>query len=431
MRKINIGLIGYGTVGAGLVQFFKKKRRYIKEKYAAEFVFTIICDLDIRKKDTKHLTKATILTTKIDDVLDNKQVDVIVELIGGLTAAKDLVERALKQGTHVVTANKALIAHSGKNLFALAQKNNCRLLYESSVLAGVPIIKTITEGIAGNTFNGIYGIVNGTCNYILTQMSKNNCSFADALKSAQELGFAETDPTLDINGMDTSNKLAILVYLAFGKFIHVKDVYTEGITDISAIDIEHAESLGLTIKLLAIAKKKDGNIEARVHPTLISKDHPLASTNGIYNAVFLDSNPLGHVLLSGEGAGALAAASGVVSDLINLASSDHQAGKLANYYGEDKSLCMSKIDQVETKFYIRFQAIDQPGVLSKIAGILGRHNIGINSVTQKKHNDATFVPLIMLTDFTSEKNIRTALKEINKLSIVKNKPVAIRMENLS
>lgn len=431
MHKIHIGLIGYGTVGAGLLDFLKKKRHYIKEKYNTEFILTSICDLNIRKKNTKNLPKATQLTTKLDDVLNNEKVDVIIELIGGLKPAKELVESTLKKGKHVVTANKALIAKHGKALFALAQKNNCQLLYESSVLAGVPIIKTITEGVAGNTFKGIYGIFNGTCNFILTQMTTNNLSFQDALSLAQKLGFAESDPTLDINGMDTSNKLAILVYLAFGKFIKVNDIYTEGITDISSVDIEHGESLGLTIKLLAIAKKKDGKIEARVHPTLISKDHPLASTNGIYNAVFLEANPLGHILLSGEGAGALAAASGVVSDLINLATSNSPTNTRANYFGEDSSLSINKIDQIETKFYIRFNAMDKPGVLSKISGILGRHHIGINSVTQRKHANSTFVPLIMLTDYTSENNIRSALKAITKLAIVKNKPVAIRMENLS
>lgn len=429
MRKINIGLIGYGIVGSGVVKFLRKRRNYICDKYRVEFVVRTICDRNIHRKDTRGLG-TTRLTKKISDVLDDRSTEVVVELIGGLHPAKEIVTTALRRGKHVVTANKVLIAHDGKELFQLAKKQNRQLYFESSVGAGVPIIKTITEGMVGNTYNRIYGIINGTCNFILTEMTKNNLSFTKALKLAQEKGFAESNPTLDINGMDSTHKLAILAYLAFGKFVKVSDIYTEGITHISHDDIAYAESLDLTIKLLAIAKRYENIVEARVHPTLIPKVHPLASISGIYNAFYLNANPLGDVLLSGEGAGQMAAASGVVSDLLNLASRGADANLLCNLYSEAPNFRIRKIDQIKTRFYIRFMATDKPGVLGKITSVLGRYGIGLNSVTQPAHTAAWAVPIVMLTDYTLEKNLRLALEKIWKLPIVKSKPVAIRMEKL-
>ncbi|MFT5387731.1 MAG: homoserine dehydrogenase, partial [Candidatus Omnitrophota bacterium] len=375
------------------------------------------------------VSKTTKLTKNIDDIINDDSIDVLIELIGGMNPSKQVVIRALSRGKDVITANKGLIASCGQELFALARKNNCFLYYESAVGAGIPIIKTISEGIAGNLYNGVYGIVNGTCNFILDEMASKNLTFADALKLAQDKGYAESDPTLDINGMDATYKLAILINLAFGKFIDVKDIYTEGIDHLSHDDIEAAESLNLSIKLLAIAKEVDGKVEARVHPTLIKKSHPLASINGVLNGVFLDTTPLGNILLSGEGAGQYAAASGVVSDLINLVS--HDANKEL-YCNEDKETVreISKLDDVETKFYLRFQATDKAGVLSEITGLLGKANIGINSVTQKMHTKAKYVPVIMLTETTTERKLRGALDKIGKLKNIKVKPVAIRMERL-
>ena len=429
MRKINVGLIGYGVVGDGVVKFLQKRRDYICDKYKVEFVLRTVCDRSIHKKDTRGLGAAR-LTKNIVDVLDDKSVEVVIELIGGLHPAKEIVTTALRRGKHVVTANKVLIAHCEKELFQLAKKQNRQLYFESSVGAGIPIIKTITEGMVGNTYNRIYGIINGTCNFILTEMTKNKLSFSKALKLAQEKGFAESNPTLDINGMDSTHKLAILAYLAFGKFVKVSDIYTEGITHISHDDIAYAESLNLTIKLLAIAKRYENVVEARVHPTLISKGHPLASISGIHNAFYLNANPLGDVLLSGEGAGQMAAASGVVSDLLNLASRGDDANLLCNLYSEAPNFRIRKIDQIKTRFYIRFMATDKPGILGKITSVLGRYGIGLNSVTQPAHTAAWAVPIVMLTDYTLEKNLRLALEKIWKLPIVKSKPVAIRMEKL-
>ncbi|OGX39655.1 MAG: hypothetical protein A3G91_02600 [Omnitrophica WOR_2 bacterium RIFCSPLOWO2_12_FULL_50_9] len=429
MTKVNIGLIGYGTVGSGVVQFLHKREKYFRDKFNLEFVLRTLCDWNIHKKDIRGLGN-TNLTKRFMDVLDDKNIEVVIELIGGMHPAEEIVTTALKKGKHVITANKELIANEGKRLFQLAKAQNCQLCFESSVGAGIPIIKMITEGLAGNTYGEFYGIINGTCNFILTEMTKNHLSFSKALQLAQEKGFAESNPTLDINGMDSAHKLAILAYLTFGKFVKLSDIYTEGITHISHDDIEYAESLNLAIKLLGIAKRGEETIEARVHPTLISKDHPLASISGIYNAIYLHAKPLGDVLLSGEGAGQMAAASGVISDLVNLASRGKDSNLLCNLYSEAPHLKVRKIDQIKTKFYIRFMAVDKPGVLSKIAGILGRHGIGINSVNQRAHNPTSAVPVVMLTNYTTEKMMRLALQKIQKLSIVKSKPVAIRMEKL-
>ena len=432
MKKLTLGLIGYGNVGSGVVTFLQTRRKEISDRFQTEFRVKTICDLRFKTNPPKGMGKI-VCTTNADDILTDPEIDVVVELIGGFQPAHDFVLKALRNKKHVVTANKSLIAQSGKVLFKEAHRQGRNVFFESSVMAGVPAIKTITEGVAGNRFNSLYGIINGTCNYILTEMSQKNCSFAEAVASAQRCGFAEADPTLDINGMDSAHKLAVLVSRTMGRFVHLKDIYTEGITQIAYEDIAYAESLGLTIKLLAIAKKNKNEIEARVHPTLISQSHPLAAINGVNNALLMNLDPLGDVLLSGEGAGQMAAASGVVSDLINLATREGcPAGQMiGNAFLEDPSITMKKIDQISTKFYIRFMAIDKPGVLSLISGILGKHGISINSVKQNAHNRAAAVPLIMLTEYAPEKMVRQALAKIHKLSIVKSRPVAIRMEKLS
>ena len=432
MNKITLGLIGYGNVGSGVVQFLHKRKSYFKDKFNIEFDLKTICDRSIKKKLPNGLDHIR-LTTNYKKVINDPEIDAIIELIGGIKPAKQIVLEALRKGKHVVTANKSLLALHGKELFQEAQSCNRNIYYESSVMAGVPLIKMLTEGLAGNKFKSLYGIINGTCNYILTGMTQKDLTFGQALSDAQAKGFAESNPTLDINGMDSASKLAILVSLTMGKFISAEEVYTEGITQISHHDIEHAESLGLTIKLLAIAKKSHREIEARVHPTLISKKHPLADVNGIFNAMFVNASPMGDVLLSGEGAGQMTAASGVISDLFQLASrvgcpSDQY---LANFYREAPQTKVRKIDDISTRFYIRFMAPDKVGVLSKITGILSKHKIGINSVTQKAHDHyASALPVIMLTDNAQEKMLRVALDKIHKQGIVKSKPVAIRMEEL-
>ena len=390
-----------------------------------------VCDLKI---DTKFLKSVGgVSATKDFNVLINDpEINVVVELIGGHHPALEIIKGALENGKHVVTANKAVISSFGQELFRLAHARGRSIYFETAVLAGVPVIKALTEGMAGNQYNSLYGIVNGTCNYILSEMESAGISFDQAVKLAQEKGYAEADPSLDINGKDSAHKLAVLVMLAMGKFVKVTDIHTEGITHVAPEDLNYAREMGLTIKLLAIAKKKEDGIEARVHPTLISRKHSLASVNGVNNAVLLEADPLGDVLLVGQGAGQMAAASGVFSDLINLGI--HNAATDRTWIGDDPrettTLKLLSMDKVQTEFYIRLMVIDRPGVLSKITGIFGQHGISIASLTQKTVSRGAAVPLVMLTHTALESDVRKALDKIGKLPDVKAKPVAIRMEPL-
>ncbi len=431
MERINIGLIGYGVVGQGVVKILKNRRKMFKDKYKIDFFIKTIADRSITKKTPPGLDN-TLLTTDFNAILNDKEIDVIIELIGGMAPAKEIILNALRSGKHVITANKELLAYHGQEIFRLANANNCLVYFESAVGAGIPIIRTITEGAAGNKFNGVYGIINGTCNYILTEMTKRKLTFQEALKEAQEKGYAESNPTLDINGMDTAHKLAVLVFLTQGKFVSVKDFHVEGINHISHDDIEFANNLNLEIRLLAIAKRIGNELDVRVHPTLIPKEHGLATVNGVDNAIFIDMDLVGDVFIEGKGAGQMTAASGVISDLINLGVRQdvQMPAWIFNPTEEQQSINLRKIDQIETRFYIRFMVIDKPGVLSIITGVLGQHNISIASVTQKQENKGSTVPVVMLTHVANERSLRDALEQITQLAVVRSKPVAIRMEKL-
>jgi len=432
MKKITIGLVGLGTVGCGVAKLIKTRRSFIQKKYGVDLQLKTICDLQWDAAFIRSLGKVT-TTKNFNDILNDNEINVVVELIGGHHPALEIIKGALNSSKHVVTANKAVISNYGQELFKLAHATGRSIYFETAVLAGVPIIKTLTEGIAGNKYNGLYGIVNGTCNFILSEMATNKISFADAVKLAQAKGYAEADPTLDVNGMDSAHKLAILVQLAMGKFINVKtDVFTEGITQISQDDLLFADEMGLTIKLLGIAKKNRNELEVRVHPTLISKNHPLASVKGVYNAVWLEADALGDVLLVGQGAGQMAAASGVFSDLINLGVSNKDSDHvwIGNNPDEIEPLTIKAMDDVETEFYIRLMVTDRPGVLSKITGILGNNGISIASVKQIVMSKNSPVPLVMLTHIAKEASVSKALGAIRTLKEVAARPVAIRMEHL-
>jgi homoserine dehydrogenase len=431
MNKINIGLIGCGTVGSGVIKIIKKHRDLFEKKFNLRFVVKKVCDKNPAAAQKLNLDK-NIFTTDINQVLHDPDISVVVELIGGLHPAKEFILEALNQKKHVVTANKAVIAKHGMELFKYAIRQKRNIYFESTVGAGVPIINAITEGLCANRFTGLYGIINGTSNFILSEMSDTLCTFSEALKKAQKRGYAERNPTLDINGMDAAHKLAVLVKLAFGKTVAVENIYVEGITQISHDDIKYAKELGLVIKPLAIAKNVDGVIELRVHPTLIDEEHPLASVDGVFNAIFFQTDPLGDILLYGQGAGQMTAASGVVSDLVNLCTKGERISKIrmSNIAFEDRSIKLGRMSHVKTQFYIRFMAIDKPGVLSKITGILGRHGISIDSVNQKVQKRRAAVPVVMLTHRAKENQLRLALDKITNLSVVRSKPVAIRMETL-
>lgn len=427
MKKVVVGVIGTGVVGCGVATLLVKRRAEFKKQYGVDFVLKTVCDLKPPVQALKKIGGSFNITKKSDDILNDPDIHIVAELIGGLHPAKEFIAQALKNGKDVVTANKAVISNFGQELFALARQHGRSLYYESAVLAGVPIIKTITEGIAGNRYDGLLGILNGTCNYILSEMTSAGLSFDEALKLAQQKGYAESDPTLDINGMDTAHKLAILVSLAMGKFINVKEIHTEGITHISHADIEFAEEMGWSIKLLAIAKKTKGGVDARVHPTLLPKSHPMAKVDSVINACYLEADPLGDVMLQGAGAGQMAAASGVISDMVNLAVNENHQW-FGNHPEDIHKLVVEKVDKVVTEYYVRLMVADKPGVLSKITGIFGKFNISIASMTQKEKHATSAVPLVFLTHEASEASMMKALATLKMLPEVKAKPVAIRME---
>lgn len=431
MKKINIGIIGFGNVGTGVVKILNERKSLLNDKIGLDINIKKICDKDITTKRNVGITQG-LLTCNAEEVINDPQIDIVVELIGGIHPAKEFIIGALKKGKIVVTANKALLAEEAKELFAVAQDRQKSIYFEASVGAGIPIIKSLREGMVANRFNSIYGIVNGTSNYVLSQMSSCNYSFSDALKEAKLKGFAEKDPTLDIEGIDSAHKLILLVYICFGRMVALGDVFIEGISYVSLSDIEYARDLGFEIKLLAIAKKEAGELEVRVHPTLIPKTHLLASVFGVFNAIYVSGDLAGDLLFYGPGAGQLSAASAVVSDLVD-ATQELKAGlfRPTLKISEDNTVKkLRKIDDIESRYYLRFVTEDKPGVLAKISGVLAKFDISIASVTQKERRKSKVVPIVIVIHEAKEKNLREALKIIDRLNVVKEKSVAIRMQEL-
>ena len=432
MKSINIGLIGFGNVGKAVLKILSDKRSLLRRRTGVEFSIKRICEKKTKLKYPAKVSKAT-FTKDAKEILNDSKIDIVIELIGGVHPAKEFIKEALRKGKHVVTANKALLAEEGREIFNLAAKLKKELYFEAAVGAGLPVIKTLREGLVANRFSAVFGIINGTSNFILSKMADENCSFRTALQEAKKRGFAEKNPFLDIEGIDSAHKLAILVYLAFGKMVRFKDIFVEGISEISSADIRYARELNLVIKPLVIAKKINNNvIEARVHPTLIPKTNLLASVEGVFNAIYLNSDLAGDILLYGEGAGQFSAASAVVSDLVDLGKS--LTGKTENsrliFPTTSVVKKIHKIDEILTKYYVRFMAIDKPGVLAKISGIFGRYGISIASVTQKGRKKALAVPIVMITHEAKERRMRAALEKIARLQIIKGRPVAIRMEQI-
>lgn len=431
MKRINVGLIGFGNVGSGVIKILRERKKLLSDKIGTEIVIKKICDKDITSKRTVSVDRS-LLTCDAKEIINDPQIDIVVELIGGKHPAKEFIVEALKSGKSIVTANKALLAQDGKELFALAKDRGKSIYFEASVGAGIPIIKSLREGLVGNKFYSVFGILNGTSNFVLSQMSNENCTFSNALKEAKLKGFAESDPALDIEGMDSAHKLIILTYLCFGKIVNLDDIFVEGISQISLADVNYAKEMGFEIKLLAIAKKEADELEVRVHPTLLSKTHLLSSVGGVFNAIYVSSDLAGNLLFYGPGAGQLSAASAVVSDLVEL-TQGIKAGLFRPTLNivEDSSIKkLRKIDDFESKYYIRFSTVDKPGVLAKISGILAKFEISIASVTQKEKFKAQIIPIVMITHEAKEKNLRQALEMISRLDVIKEKPVAIRIEQL-
>jgi len=433
-EDISVGLIGFGTVGTGVVKLLRENDELIRKRLGAGLVVKKIADIDIETPRSVPVEREQ-LTTDVNDVLTDPEISIVVELVGGCTHAKTFVLEAIRNGKHVVTANKALLANCGDEIFSAADDKKVNIGFEASVGGTIPIIKTLRESLAGNNIESIFGIMNGTCNYILTKMTKDGKDFDSALKDAQDLGFAEADPTYDIEAVDTAHKLAITLSLSYGKRVVLDDIHREGISEISEQDIEFAKELGYTIKLLAIAIRRGDTIEARIHPTMIPFDHILASVNGNFNAFHLIGDASDSVFLYGQGAGMMPTASAVVGDMIDI-SRDIMAGICmrvpSRSYRENQieDIDLLGMDDVATNYYFRFSAVDRPGVLSAISGILGAHNISISSVIQKERKlNRDAVPVVITTYKAREKDVQMALEEIDRLDVVFGKTTLIRIED--
>ena len=426
---INIGIIGFGTVGTGTAKILVQNRKLLRERTGVDINLRRIADLDIKRDRGLKLPKG-VLTNNTDSLISDPDIHIVVELIGGTTIAKDIMLKAIRNGKHVVTANKALLATHGKEIFRAAEKANVQVGFEASVAGGIPIIKIISEGLVANRIKSIYGIINGTTNYILSKMSDENAEFSDVLKEAQKLGYAEADPTYDIEGIDSAHKISILASLAYGTQFSLKDVYREGISKISSMDIEFARELGYKLKLLAIAKEKNGKVELRVHPTMVPEEFLLSKVDGVFNAVYVDGDAVGSTLYYGRGAGDMPTGSAVVSDIVDISCNmvNKTIGRNPLFSRSEKGKNLLKMDDVRSMYFFRFSAIDKPGVLSRISGILGKYNISIASVIQKDRKEGKAVPLVVLTHAAREKDVRLAVGEINKLHIVTDKTVVIRVE---
>ena len=430
MKKACIGIVGFGTIGSGVVKALESKRALLKARSGIDIKIAAICDKDLKTKRPVKVQKS-LLTRSMSRILYDPEIDIVVELVGGIHPAKDFVLEALRQGKHVVTANKALLSEAGHEIFSLANKLGLTVGFEASVCGGIPIIKALKEGFVANRIDLIYGIINGTSNFILSKMAEEPVSFKEALAMAQANGYAERDPYLDVSGRDSAHKLSVLALLGFGIVARPYDIYTEGITDIEQDDIAYAKEMGYAIKLLAIAKRSARALELRVHPTLIPQSRLIAGVNGVYNAIFVKGDLIGENLFYGKGAGAQPTSSAVVSDIVAIAKAMERPSKKI----EDGILIkkdverIKKMDEIKTKHYIKFLAIDKPGVLTKISGVLAKHRISIASVTQKARKAGSVVPIVMMTHDAQESDMAKALKEIARLNVIRKKLVHVRVED--
>ncbi len=439
MKQINVGIVGYGVVGNGVAKILEEKKDIIKKRAGIEInlkkVFTRTWN-----KEFPFPLKENQKAKNLNEIIENEEIDIVVELVGGVEFPFEILKKSIENGKHVVTANKALLAEMGKELFLKAEENGIRIGFEAAVAGGIPIIRALREGLVANDIKNIYGILNGTTNFILTNMYKEGRNFEEVLKEAQELGYAEADPTLDINGTDAAHKIAILASLSFGGFLNFSEVYIEGIENIQAIDIELGKELGYILKLIAISKAHNGEIEVRVHPTFIPESNPLASVDGVFNAVMVEGDNVGETMFYGKGAGMLPTASAVVSDIVDIGKSISigvgREIEITSMNWEHKDLNLIKAQDFYTRYYLRFTVPDVIGILAKIAHVFAHYNISIAAVIQKekvvnkfKTKNQKVVPLVILTHTASENNIQSAIKEIEEKNITAEKTVIIRVED--
>ncbi|NGZ02699.1 MAG: homoserine dehydrogenase [Nitrospira sp. WS238] len=430
--RIGVGIVGFGTVGAGVAKILLNSATLITRRVGASIELVRVADLDIARDRGVALAPG-VLTTDAKQVLSDPNIDIVIELIGGYDTAKRVILEAIAAGKHVVTANKALLAVHGEEIFQAATRKGVELGFEASVGGGIPVIRALTEGLAGNRIESIYGIINGTANYILSRMTHEGHGFQDVLQEAQRAGYAEADPTFDIAGIDSAHKLAILVCLAYGMPVNVKDVYTEGITNITPGDIAYAKQFGYTIKLLGIAKLTDGEIEARVHPTMLPSDSPIAQVGDVYNAIQLVGDAVGDVVLYGRGAGSMPTGSAVVSDVIAIARNVIKGAvgrvPVASFQQDQrKPLRLRPMEEISSLYYLRFTVVDQPGVLAQISGELGRCGISISSMVQQGRGEGQTVLVVIKTHNAKERDVQMALREIDRKPFVSEPTLLIRVE---
>lgn len=430
--RIGVGLVGFGTVGAGVAKILLANRALIQRRVGVPVELVRVADLDIARDRGVSLPPG-MLTADLREVLDDPSVDIVLELIGGYDAAKRVILDAMARGKQVVTANKALLAVHGEEIFEAAARHRVDLGFEASVGGGIPVIRALTEGLAANTILSIYGIINGTSNYILSRMTSEGQGFKEVLAEAQRAGYAEADPTFDVAGIDSAHKLSIMVSLAYGTPVNFKDVYTEGITRITPLDITYAKEFGYTIKLLGIAKFSEGEVEARVHPTMIPSTSPVAHVEGVYNAIQLVGDAVNDVVLYGQGAGSMPTGSAVVSDVIAIARNllKGASGRVppASFQQDQRRpLRIRRMEEIVSLYYLRFMVLDRPGVLSQISGVLGRHGISISSVLQQGRKEGQTVPVVIMTHTSTERDVQASLREIDRTPFISEPTTLIRVE---
>ena len=430
---LKIGLIGVGTVGTGVVKILQENAADIEARLGAKVVLKRAAVLDLDRQRDASVDPA-LLTADPAEVLDDPEISIVIELIGGYEPARRYILRAIEQGKHVVTANKALLAVHGEEIFEAARRKGVDIYFEGAVAGGIPIIRSLREGLASDRIEAIYGIINGTCNFILSAMANEGAAYGEVLRRAQELGYAEADPALDVGGGDAAHKLALLVMLGFGTRIKLEDIHTEGITRIEPVDLAFANEFGYRVKLLGIAKHEGGAVEARVHPTMIPKSWLLSSVDGVFNAVYVKSYALGPLLFYGKGAGMMPTGSAVVSDVIDLCRSVllQSAGRHPGLAWGDRglrSLPVKPMGEVIGRYYLRFSVLDRPGVLARIAGVLGDKGISIEQMVQRVRATPGPVDVVMLTHDARESSIAAALAWLDTLDFIAEPARVIRIED--
>lgn len=432
MKQVNVGIIGFGTVGAGTVEVLLNNRDIISSRVGSEIIVKKIADLDL-DSDRDISIESGILTREAMEVIEDPDIHVVVELMGGIDKAKEYILKAMENGKHVVTANKALLAEFGKEIYQAADTYGVSIAFEASVGGGIPVVRSFREGLSANHIQTIMGILNGTSNYILTRMTERELPYNEAVQEAIDLGYAEDPPTLDVDGTDAAHKLAILVSIAFGVPVSFNRIYRQGIDKLTPEDIRFAREFGYCIKLLAVARNRAGKVAARVHPCMVPLDHIMASVNGVYNAIYLEGDFVGPNLYYGLGAGRRPSGSAVVSDIIYLARQIRKGVNklippLAHVRPQDDAISIQPIDELNTAYYFRFAAVDKPGVLSKISGVLGDHEISIASVIQKGREEKGSVPVVMLTHKAQESNVIKALSLMEDLDVLTDETIMVRVE---